>query len=184
MLMQMRRGSYTNKDAVENCIRYITRTRANEQRENELIAWGGVGVGCYASPELAIQQFCCVQKIYGIDKRGGRRVHHEVYNFMDEEFEKLGRNYEYVYQIAMKCAEYYYYMGHQVVFAIHHVRNAERENKGLHIHFVINSVNFFTGRKWHTGIQETYGRELLFGQIVRNFIEERCNPLEFSTWLI
>ena len=176
MLIQMTLGSYTNEEAVENCIRYITRTRANEDRREELIAWGGMGVGCYTVPELAIQQFCGVQKVYGKD---GRKLFHEVYNLRDEEFEKLGCNYDFVYQIGVKCAEYYYLMGHQVVFAIHHARNAQKGNKGVHIHFVVNSVNFMTGGKWHTGMKESYGRNLMFDQIMKDFVEERFNPLEF-----
>lgn len=177
MLMQMREGNYTNKNAVGNCIRYITRTRINENRQGELIAWGGMGVGCYTVPELAIQQFCGVQKAYG---KGGRKLFHEVYNLRDEEFERLGCNYVFVYQIAVRCAEYYYRFGHQVVFAIHHVRNVQKGNKGVHIHFVINSVNFMTGGKWHTGMKESYGREMMFNQIMRDFVEEKFNPLEFA----
>ena len=177
--MQMRYGNYTNKNAVENCIRYITRTGANEDRRHELSAWGGAGVGCYAAPELVIQQFCGVQKVYGIDRRGGRRLFHEVYNLTDREFESLGRNYDFVYQIAMKCAEYYYLMGHQVVFAIHHTRNVQMGNKGVHIHFVVNSINFMTGGKWHTRMRESYKREQIFNQNMREFIEDNFYPLEF-----
>lgn len=169
-------GNYTNKDAIEKCIRYITRTRVNEDRKNELIGWGGVGVGFYTVPELVIQQFRGVQRAYGKD---GRKIFHEVYNFLDEEFEQLFCNYDFVYQIAVKCAEYYYLMGNQVVFAVHHARNAQKGNKHVHIHFVVNPVNYMTGEKWHTGMRESYGRGLMFNQIMRDFIEERFNPLEF-----
>lgn len=179
MLMQMREGNYTNKTAMENCIRYATRTRVNEERQDELIGWGGMGVGCYTVPELAIQQFCGVQKVYG---KGGRKLHHEVFNLTSMEFERLGCNYDYVYQIAARCAEYYYFMGYQVVFAIHHARNAQKGNKGVHLHFVVNSVNFMTGGKWHTGMRESYVRERMFNQIMIDFIDEKFNPLEFMPY--
>ena len=176
MLMQMTYGNYTNKDAIENCIRYITRTRVNEDRQNELIGWGGMGIGCYTVPELAIQQFRGVQRAYGKD---GRKLYHEVFNLTDMEFEGLRCNYDFIYQIAAKCAEYYYQLGYQVIFAVHHARNVQKRNKGVHIHFVVNSVNFMTGGKWHTGKRESYGRGLMFNQIMRDFVEERFNPLEF-----
>lgn len=179
MLMQMRRGSYVNKDAVENCVRYITRTRANEYRGNELIAWGGAGVGYYDLPEFVIQQFSGVQKTYGIEGRGGRRLYHETFNLTDAEFEQLGRNYDLVNQIAIKCAEFYYLMGHQVVFAVHHARSNQKGNRGVHIHFVVNAVNFMTGEKWHTGMRQSFMREQKFNQIMRDVIEEKFNPLEF-----
>lgn len=54
-----------NEDAVEKVIRYITRTRKNEDRADELITWGGMGVGCYASSELVIERFRAVQEVYG-----------------------------------------------------------------------------------------------------------------------
>ena len=39
-LFNMNYGGYFNEDAVSNVIRYITRTRKNEDRKNELIGWG------------------------------------------------------------------------------------------------------------------------------------------------
>lgn len=43
ILITMRKGKYTNNDAVENVLRYVTRTRPMEDRADELIAWGGWG---------------------------------------------------------------------------------------------------------------------------------------------
>lgn len=180
MLMMMRQGNYTNRDAVENVIRYITRTRRNEDRRNELIAWGGYGVGCYATPELIIEQFECVQNVYGMGIRGGRRMFHETLNIRKEEFEWLERDYGTIYRIAMKCAEYYYSVGHQVVFAVHYTENEWGVNKGVHIHFAVNSVNFQTGNKWHTNRRESYKREENFNLIIRSFMKEGYHvPLFF-----
>ena len=169
MLMMMRQGNYTNKNAVENVIRYITRTGDKEEHREELVAWGGMGVGCYATPELVIRQFCRVQDCYNIEGRGGRRVFHEVLNITEEEFVWMGRSYDSVYQTAMKCAEFYYSMGFQVVFAVHHSKNRQVWNQGVHIHFVVNSVNYMTGRKWHTGIRESYTREKTFDENMWKF---------------
>lgn len=170
MLMMMKRGHYVNSDAVENVIRYVTRTRANESRADELIVWGGCGVGCYTTPELVIEQFRCVQNTYGIQARGGRRLYHETFNITADEFEWLNRDYGVVCQIAAQCAEFYFSMGYQVIFAVHYTKNERTVNKGLHIHFVINAVNFKTGKKWHTNSRESFRRENDFNMIMRQFM--------------
>ena len=54
-------------------------------------------------------------------------------------------------------------------------------NKGAHIHFVVNTVNFMTGKKWHTNFRQSYNREQDFN---RNIIDTVCErviePLEFT----
>ncbi len=171
MLMIMRYGKYTNTDAVENVVRYITRTRRTEDRADELVAWGGLGIGCYQTPELAIEQFRRLQNLHNIAVRKGPRVFHEVLGITEEEFGKLGYDYGSIYQIAMKCAQYYYDMRHQVIFAIHHAKgNGQVGNKGLHIHFVVNTINFVTENKWHTNMGENFKRQQSFNEILREFM--------------
>lgn len=179
MLMMMRQGNYTNLDAIENVIRYITRTRKNETRGDELITWGGMGVGSYASPELVIEQFHFVQMAYGINKNG-RMLYHETFNITDEEFDKLDNDYNRVKQIALECAKIYYSNGYQVAFAVHDARkkeeiNIEKINKGVHIHFAVNAVNFTTGRKWHTSMKENFNRERSFNGILEGFMLDEPN---------
>lgn len=171
MLMMMRYGKYTNIDAVENVVRYITRTRRTEDRADELVAWGGLGIGCYQTPELVVEQFCRLQNLHNMATRKGSRVFHEVLGITEEEFGRLEYDYGSVYQIAMKCAQYYYAMGHQVIFAIHHAKgNSQAGNKGLHIHFVVNTINFVTGNKWHTNMRENFQRQERFNEILFNFM--------------
>lgn len=179
-MMGRRNGNYVNKDAIENVIRYITRTRKNEDRGHELIDWGGMGVGCYASPELVIEQFHYVQNAYG--KADGRKVYHEVLGFTEEEFDRMWRDYGLVYRIAMENASKYYSMGHQVVFAIHHApKDNGSRNSGVHIHFVVNTVNFMNGKKWHTSFRQKYSREQGFNQNMRDVIAEKViEPLCFT----
>lgn len=181
-MMGRKKGNYMNENAVENVIRYITRTRKNEDRADELITWGGMGVGCYASPELVIEQFRAVQKVYGKNTDGGRRIYHETLGFREEEFERMWRDYGLVYQIAVECAKRYYSVGHQVVFAIHHApKDGIVGNKGVHIHFVVNTVNFMTGKKWHTNFRQSYAREQDFNRNIRDAVCERIiEPLYFT----
>ncbi|MDE7176345.1 MAG: relaxase/mobilization nuclease domain-containing protein [Lachnospiraceae bacterium] len=171
MLMMMRRGRYTNRDAVEKVIRYITRTRPMEDRANELITWGGMGIATYQTPELAIEQFCHLQTAHGIASRGGSRIFHEVLGIKEEEFAKLGYDYDRVCQIAMNCAKYYYAMGHQVIYAIHHAKgDCQSRTQSLHIHFVVNAINFLTGNKWHTNMRENHTRVQIFNDYMRSFM--------------
>ena len=39
VLNRMTNGNYVNEDAVKNVIRYITRTRKNENRKNANVWW-------------------------------------------------------------------------------------------------------------------------------------------------
>lgn len=179
MLITIRKGNYTNSDAVENVIRYITRTRANEERADELIAWGGMGIGTYQTPELAIEQFRILQRVHRIETRGSR-MFHEVLRLTDGEFGFLEHDYGRVYQVAVSCAQYYYMMGHQVVFAIHQAtKDDQGGNKGLHIHFAVNSINFLTGNKWHSNIRENTTRGRLFNDCIWKFM----GPSAFVTEL-
>lgn len=171
MLITMNKGNYTNGDAVENVVRYVTRTRLREERAAELITWGGWGVGVYQTPELVIEQFCRLQKIHRIETRGSR-IFHEVLGITKEEFDKLGCDYGRIYQVAVECAKYYYSMGYQVVFAIHNAKDGCLErNKGLHIHFVVNTINFMTGNKWHSNLRENWARNRIFDDIMRRFMD-------------
>lgn len=180
MLVMMRKGKYINSDAVEKTIRYITRTRSMEDRADELIAWGGMGIATYQTPELVIKQFCSLQTVYGIAARGGSRVFHEVLEIKEDEFAKLGYDYARVWETAMSCANQYYEMGYQVIFAIHHAKgNCHGGNKGVHIHFVVNTISFLTGNKWHTNMRRNHTREQNFNDCMR----EAMVPGAFKTEL-
>lgn len=176
ILLTMNWGNYTNSNAVSNVIYYVTRTGKRADRADELQGYGGCGIGIYDNSEDIIQQFLCVQNCYGIKNRGGRRMYHEVFCLDDEEFNGIGCSVTILNQIAMECAKIYFDLGHQVVYAIHH----EIEKK-WHIHFAVNSINFLNGKKWHTGMRESTGRERRFNEILRYFIgKQYVAPLYFG----
>lgn len=154
---------YSNINAVENLIRYVTRTRNNEKRAKDLIVYGGAGVGYYLSPEEMIRQFLYVQKANKIDLRNGRRAYHEIFCISDDEARSLHMSREELWNFGMECCQVFYMMGFQVVFAVHW----EKE-KRLHIHFVVNSINYRDGHKFHTNFAEKEQREEIFNQILQN----------------
>lgn len=158
---------YTNKNAVNNLIRYITRTRANEDRTGDLVCYGAAGAGYYCSPEDIIRQFLYVQHVYGIERKKGRRMYHEVFNLLDCEISPFYGDCMPLWIVGMKCCQVYYQMGFQAVFALHY-----EPGKRFHYHFAVNSINFLNGRKWHTSLEEIGQREWIFNQIL---VEEQRN---------
>ena len=156
--------NFSNHDAVENLIHYITRTRVSEDRKGDLITYGAVGAFYYNSVEDVIQQFKYVQNVYGINNRNGRRMYHEVLNLLDFEAEWLGYAPEWFFQVGMECCQFYFQMGFQAVFAVHY-----EENKHYHFHCAVNSINFITGRKWHTSLKDIRWRENIFNEVLNKY---------------
>ena len=138
------RSYYKNDDAIDNVIRYITRTRENELKLAELIAVGGAGFILNAPVEDIINLFRNVQDFYDIEHRKGRRLLHYTYNFKDEEFYLLGADYALVDAIAREFSAYLFSLGFQSIYAIHF-----DYGKRVHIHFAINAINFLDGKKIH-----------------------------------
>ena len=163
VLIRMKYGNYTNKGAVENVVRYITRSRDNERDADALISVGGAGVAYYMPPDRIIYQLEYVQNEFDIDKRGGRRLAHEVFQLSASELLLLGGDYALIYDMACALSNHYYQRGHQVVFALH------KNSEGLHIHFAVNTINFRNGLKWHDNRLILQERENCFNQIVRSY---------------
>ena len=69
VLNRMTNGNYVNEDAVKNVIRYITRTRKNENRKNELLMYGGKGVAIYEPVDYMIAQLIYVRVRNRTEKR-------------------------------------------------------------------------------------------------------------------
>jgi len=165
VLTMMTYGSYVNFDAVENVLRYVMRIRKNESRQKELHSWGGLGVPVYAYPESVIKSFLSIQNAYGINYRKGRRIFHEVITIKDSEFARIRSDYRILHQIIYEfCMWEYYQYGFQVVYAIHC-----DTRKALHVHFVVNSINYLDGHKWHTNKNETRLREHRFNCLLERY---------------
>lgn len=172
-------GYYKNTDAVENVIYYITRSRKNETRANELIAVGTAGVVCNTSPEAYIRAFKMVQDYYSKGNIMGRRIVHEVYMLHDSELQLLDNSYKNIYKVALCIAQYYFQQGFQTVFAIH--------NDGLrhiHIHFAINSVSYLDGKKYHSAVGELQKKKSIFDQYVADIamqnVRNVISPIEYA----
>ena len=142
-LITVTTGNYTNKDAISNTIRYITRTRINEDRKHELVSYGSPNVTCFGGEEAierAIKEFKDIQRYYS--KTEGRKVHHETLNLTDEEAKSFINGAQ-IDAFALDCSRVFDKQGYQVIYAAHY-SNKYR----LHVHFIVNSVNYRTGNKY------------------------------------
>ena len=74
----------------------------------------------------------------------GRHCYHEIYCLSEDVSKRIGKNH--IKKLAYKLSEVYWKQGHQVVYGIH---SPDRYRERLHIHFVINTVCLYTGKKWH-----------------------------------
>ncbi len=138
VIYSKRTGYFVNNDATETLIRYITRTRAEEDRADELLFWGTRGASC-KDVQSAIGQFIFVQnKCREYTKR---KMYHLTYS--PDQFEKqyLDGNPGLLEGIAMRQSEVLFSQGFQVCYAAH-----VDSEKGVHIHYAVNSVNYYTGK--------------------------------------
>lgn len=139
------RYKYTLSDpeVIEILLRYITRTREKDLYPAAYV--GYLGFPFQSSIESLINDFRKTQMIFR--KTKGRKAKHEIVSFTPKEtYDKNGFNH--IHQIAYFFAQWYYLQGYQVVFAIH------LDTDNPHIHYVVNSVNFVNGEKYHTEFQD------------------------------
>lgn len=143
LIIHLQSNMYRGKKDVGNLIRYITRTRPDENRRNELVAYGaGSGCPCIRTPEEMIDEFVYVISQYGT--KGSLIVHYTI-QISDYQFDQMDRSMDRLKDCMVECCQYIFNdLGHQCCFAIHY----SKEHK-LHAHIVINSTNYRTGHKLH-----------------------------------
>ncbi len=153
-------GDYSNKDAVEKVLRYITRTRFNEKDQHHLKAYGIFGAIGYGSIDDIITEFENVLRIHSVT---GRRLYHFVFNFTELEHAFLGKNYDLFYRIGYAQANWFFSQGYQTVFAVH-----DDIDKAVHIHYAVNAINFIDGHKLHIDRQGTEQLNSTMNQLAIN----------------
>ena len=164
-IMIAMKGKYENSQVIENVVRYITRTRSSEKRGDELLAYGSHGVADYLSGEVMIRQMKAVQEFYRIEQRKGRRMYHEVFSLTNEEVSRI-RDFSTLIQFANECSLLYFRSGFQVVYAIHYEAGGQ-----VHIHFGVSTINFRTGAKWHSSMEDLRGRQDCFNGILEKYLD-------------
>lgn len=168
LLNKSGKRKYFNIKAAKNLIRYVTRT--NGLSKDDLITWGGIGVAEFMGPDGMIRQFGDVQQMHRRKGGFGRYADHEVYSCSSVEERLIKEKKIDVDKIARKMAYDFYEKDRcQVVYGAH---TKDRGNDCIHIHFVINSVNFATGNKRRENMRQTQERQDRFRQILKEEIEK------------
>ena len=140
LAIQINCHKYKNLDSPEKLIRYITRTRGNEDKADDLLLWGHPAGYTYPKTvEDIIYEIKYVQKGY---KTHGSLMCHYVIRLRADTFDKMNGSIYTLGNYAVECCNHLFNLGHQSCFAIH-----QSSDQGLHIHLAINSVNFRNGHK-------------------------------------
>lgn len=124
---------YNSLNAMRNLIYYVM---AADKTPNRII--GAVAVYPIEEKEI-VRQFKQTQVFHRNQKKN--RVLHFLLSFTTEEAQWLNSK-DYI-KIGYSVANYYGKANHQVVFALH------EDTDNPHIHFVVNSMNYITGKKYH-----------------------------------
>lgn len=136
---------YENTDAIANLVNYVL----NKEKMPHW-CYGGKGISMYAPAETMY----AVKNIY--DKTTGKQAEHFILAFSREESVKL--TVPLIYKIAYDICDL---LGNvQVLFGLHEVRNTyfseDYENDSVHLHFVVNTVDLQTGKKFRLDFSNEY----------------------------
>lgn len=123
-------GKYKDDDALHDVISYCTQSSK---------ACYVDGIAVYA-PD-AIFEMERLAKAYGKDS--GLRLRHWVLSFSAQEIKGIRKAQlpEVIHRFGWYAANYYGWQ-YQILFAVH------LDNNNPHIHFVMNTVNYLTGKKY------------------------------------
>lgn len=131
---------YNDKKSVANLIKYaITEKDKKRNKIGKVRYIGGIGID-YADEKKAIQQMHTIKKYYG--KSDKRQAYHFIMSFAKEI-----NDAQKIYLIGSAIAERFF-CDYQLLFAVH------EDTECIHIHYVVNSVSFRTGLKWHMNKKE------------------------------
>ncbi len=149
-VLKIPQQEFDSYEEVNKLINYITRSKANKKISDDLISYGARGLMTQQGISDVIKQWKQVQRSYKYPGCGenkhyfGRHCYHEIYCLSEDVSKRIGKNH--IKKLAYKLSEVYWKQGHQVVYGIH---SPDRYRERLHIHFVINTVCLYTGKKWH-----------------------------------
>lgn len=130
-------GKYKDDDAIHDIISYCGRS-------DKASCVGGIGVYL----PNTIYEMERLSQAYGKDQ--GVRLRHWILSFSPAELKRVSkRNLSaMLYKFGWYAASYYGHQ-HQIIFAVH------LDTDTPHIHFVMNTVNYRTGKKY-LGTREDY----------------------------
>lgn len=142
---------YHDNNARSDLIDYLTNPR-------KCVEIGGCGL----YPPNAAYEMDLVAHSWGKDK--GLRAYHWILSFSGEECERFGSSLiNHMIAFAEFICNYIFSNGYQVFYAIH-----SQHSDHTHIHFVMNSVNFITGKKFEGKKRDLYLFQKILGDHLKN----------------
>lgn len=161
------KNNYSNKYAVENLGEYITNDSKCEG------SYGCVGM-LNCTVEEAIQQMKETKKRFG--KVGGRKAKHLVISVGQDEYTWLSpklseENMMFIlentlYELGYALYEIFY--GYELLFGVH------KDNKHLHMHVMINSVNMIDGNKISISPSDNMRIHQFIAEKIKGIAARRC----------
>lgn len=139
------------KNAMSRVLKYIIRS---DKTTEHLIH------SIFCDKDTAYEDFIQVKQLF--EKENGRLYIHFIQSFSPDE----DITPEIANEIAQRLLSHPIFNGFQIVMATH------TDTPHLHTHFVINTVNVETGRKWHVSSQDL--------QSLKDYSDELCREYGLS----
>lgn len=137
-----------NNNKGNRAINYITK---DEKTLLNLIT----GINC--SPESAFEEMMITKRMY--NKEEGRQFIHFTHSYSDkEQIDPV-----LAHEISLRLVEHSRFKNYQIIAATH----VDKEH--IHTHFVLNTVNLETGRKWRQSRKELEELKLLSNELCKEY---------------
>lgn len=147
-------------ESLSSIVSYATNEDKTEIKVNEFNTIKKryvTGINC--TPDTAVEEFIAIKKLY--NKTDGTLLYHGVQSFSPGEASP-----NLAHKIGIELAKKMWGEDYQVVVTTH----CDKEH--IHNHFVVNSVSFTTGKKYHHGQKDIYK--------FRQMSDELCNKYNLS----
>lgn len=156
-------GKTTNPKSVkaeglEDVLRYAvnsSKTQKSDDEDAEILHSFVSGINCH--PSTARQEMSAVKKRFG--KEGGVVAYHGYQSFAPGEATP-----EIAHEIGVKLAQELWGNGYQVIVATH----LDKQNH-LHSHFVVNTVSFTNGIRYHRTAKDYHDMQTVSDRLCREY---------------
>lgn len=119
-----------------SALKYIT-------KDNKTSAHLITGINCSSDPNIAFNEMMLTKRLH--NKTDGRQFVHFVHSYSSKETDLTP---EMAHEISLKLIDMERFKGFQVLVATH----VDKDH--IHTHFILNTVNEETGRKWQQSRKE------------------------------
>lgn len=145
-------------EGLEDVLRYAVnslKTQKADDEDAEILYNFVSGINCH--PSTARQEMNAVKKRFG--KEGGVVAYHGYQSFAPGEATP-----EIAHEIGMKLAQELWGKGYQVIVATH----LDKQNH-LHSHFVVNTVSFVNGIRYHRTAKDYHNMQTISDRLCREY---------------